>query len=377
MAIEKAKISSGELFALLVSAPVGGTIFTIAGLADRARADAWLAAFAALILAYAVSAVFLAVRPRRPDQSMPDWIVEIGGPYLGAVLNVVYMLFFIIMTALLLRQVVEIVSLAVLPRTPRAVITALLAICSALAARLGIEVTARAAQIYTLFGSVGIAIVLVSIAPYADLRNMQPVLASGLRPVLAGSLPTLACLALSVASVWLAPYVRSKKDLVTSVMWSTAVSGLVIFLLVVTSQGIFGYRGIQRMLVPALTMARAVRIGRVFERIDVIIVGMWLLIAFVSIALYTYLASTQVAWLGGSRHYRPVVLPLTGLICVLSLVLARSDAALSDFITVGAFAPYVLLHTLVIPLLLWVLLKVRRPAGPHEQEPENGTGDAP
>lgn len=370
--MEKAKISTGGLISTLWASHVLGTIFPIAGMATVAKSSAWLSSIMAAVLGLAVVAIWLAARPKDHDTFMADWLCQVCGRFVGALINVVYLLFFLVMCGISMRHIMELVSTAILPKTPNVLILLLFAAAAGIAARMGIEVITRSAQIYIGLSILAFLLIALGVSPYISYDNLLPVLNEGLRPPVVGAIPSIAALSMTGVGIWVAPYLDDKKSMARAALSATAIAGLAIILVTVTAQGMFSYRGMDEMLIPALTVARSVRLGRIVERLDVVLIAGYLLIAFLGITFLIYIATTQVAWLGGTRHYRPLTLPVTVIAATMATVLIRSDAELAAWVNEGSFAGYVLFHTLIVPVVLIVVSFFRRNQLAAESEKKKG-----
>lgn len=370
--MEKAKISTGGLISTLWASHVLGTIFPIAGMATVAKSSAWLSSIMAAVLGLAVVAIWLAARPKDHDTFMADWLCQVCGRFVGALINVVYLLFFLVMCGISMRHIMELVSTAILPKTPNVLILLLFAAAAGIAARMGIEVITRSAQIYIGLSILAFLLIALGVSPYISYDNLLPVLNEGLRPPVVGAIPSIAALSMTGVGIWVAPYLDDKKSMARAALSATAIAGLAIILVTVTAQGMFSYRGMDEMLIPALSVARSVRLGRIVERLDVVLIAGYLLIAFLGITFLIYIATTQVAWLGGTRHYRPLTLPVTVIAATMATVLIRSDAELAAWVNEGSFAGYVLFHTLIVPVVLIVVSFFRRNQLAAESEKKKG-----
>lgn len=372
--MEKAKISTGGLISTLWASHILGAIFPIAGMAEVAKSSAWISSIIAAVLGLVVVWVWLAARPMDHEIFMADWLCHMYGRFFGVLLNLLYLMFFLIMCGIWMRHVMELVSTAILPKTPNVVILFLFAASAGIAARMGIEVITRSAQVYIGFSLLSFFILTIGISPYIHPENFAPVLAEGIRWPIVGAIPSIAALSTTGLGIWVGPYLDDRRSMERAVLTATAIAGLAIIVLTVIAQGLFSYRGMDEMLIPTLTVARSVRLGRILERLDVLMLGTWLLDAFLGITFLIYLAANQTAWLGGTRNYRPLTFPLTILAAAMALVLIRSDAELAEWVNEGSFAGYVLFHTFVVPLVLIVVgffLRAQR-SGKNEQKGDAG-----
>ena len=83
------------------------------------------------------------------------------------------------------------------------------------------------------------------------------------------------------------------------------------------------------MLIP-LSVARSVRLGRILERLDAMMLGAWLLVTFLGKTYLIYLAANQIAWLGRTAT-TGLSRSVTVIITTMAMVLIRSGAELAEW----------------------------------------------
>lgn len=171
-----------------------------------------------------------------------------------------------------------------------------------------------------------------------------------------------------IVALWFFPYVKDRRTLFKGAATALVIIGAFILLIAVYTIGIFGFREVERMLLPALNLVRSVRLGGVLERLDILLISAWLLAIFLRLALFAYLSASQLAWVSQFRKPYRLVFPLTALAALLSLVLANNVVQFGNFISQGGFIPFTYLHTLVLPILLLVVQLLR--PGLHKKTKE-------
>ncbi|WP_263280395.1 GerAB/ArcD/ProY family transporter [Paenibacillus darwinianus] len=186
--MEKARISVKQLFALIMLFEFGTALVVPIGLAGRQ--DVWLSILLALFGGIGLFLLYDFLFRQYPGLPLSGYAREIAGKYIGSLLSLLYVPFFIYLAARDLRDAGDLLATSVFHRTPLFVITALMIVAIVYVLHKGIEVFARTGEIYLMvligLGVLGNIVVLFS--GLIDLKNLHPLLARGWGPVIIGCL---------------------------------------------------------------------------------------------------------------------------------------------------------------------------------------------
>jgi spore germination protein KB len=144
--MEKAKISPGQLAALIFLFEMGTALVVSLGL--KAEKDAWLAILLGLAGGVALFGVYVSLYRRYPELPFTAYAREILGRWIGLPLGLLYILFFIYGAARDLRDGADLLISSVLDQTPLVAVSAIMILIAGYVLHKGIEVLARTAQIY-------------------------------------------------------------------------------------------------------------------------------------------------------------------------------------------------------------------------------------
>lgn len=326
---------------------------------DIAGQDGWLSIVFGVGYGFIVLGLAHFAGPMQTGISMPAWIETVLGTIVGRLVNVLFLLHFIIVLAIAFRHTTDLISIAILMETPTSVLLILLGFPVALGARLGIEVLGRTAFLYLIIAVVSFVLLGLSIGGAVDLGELKPVFGSGAGPVFLGALVPGAFLSELFIVLWFFPYIKERRTLFKGAITALALIGAFTLLLTVYAKGVFGFREVERMLFPALNLVRAIRLGGVVERLDVVLISVWLLAIFLKTALFAFLASRQLAWVAGSTNFRRFVFPLTAVAALLSMGLADNVGRFAEFMTGGGFIPFTFAFSVALPILLIIAKHLR------------------
>ncbi|HLN61014.1 MAG TPA: GerAB/ArcD/ProY family transporter [Symbiobacteriaceae bacterium] len=220
---------------------------------------------------------------------------------------------------MVLRAQAHLVSILFLPAIPELIVAAAIAGVAALAARSGLEVLGRTAE------------VLVLAAPRLDPRSLKPVLEQGWGRPLAGTPLALGYLGICMVMGMFQAYQNHPAKAVHAKLFA-AVLGSV--LLTGSTLGVIALLGPDvagATLFPELSMSREISIADFLERLD----SVWMMIhvgaGFLTVGVLLWAAALGTAQTFGLPQYRQLVVPLALLAVPLSMWLFRNSAALITF----------------------------------------------
>jgi spore germination protein KB len=143
--VEKAKISAIQLFVLMFMFDMGTALVISYGI--DAKKDAWLAILIGMCIGIILFFIYYFLFRQYPNLPLTGYVREIFGKYLGWVIGLLYILYFLYTTTHNIRSFGELLLSSTMPETPllALIILFVLGICYVL--YLGIEVLGRTAEV--------------------------------------------------------------------------------------------------------------------------------------------------------------------------------------------------------------------------------------
>lgn len=265
--MEETKISGGQLFILMFLFELGTAIVIGPGLG--AEKDAWLAVLLGLISGMILFLAYYALYRLYPEQPLTAYAKRILGKYIGSLIGIAYLFYFLYIAARDLRDFGELLTASTYIYTPMFVINAIMILAVAYVLYLGIEVLARTGEVFFFLlmavGVVGTILVLVS--GMIEVQNLLPILENGWKPVL-NAWPVTYTFPFGemIAFTVLLPYLNRPK-LGLRVGWSAmSFSGILLIWVVAMEVAVLGVYVATRSTFPLLSSIGLVNMTGFFQR---------------------------------------------------------------------------------------------------------------
>lgn len=355
----KEKISSLQMIYLLVNV-VGATamVFLPSLVAAVAGRDTWLTPVLATIPGIYVVYVIAALGRLFPAQTLVQYSETILGPWLGRLLGFLYVVFFLHVNGLILREFGELMSSTILPRTPQVALVSLMASLCAFAIYEGIEVLARVMELSYPLMLVLFSFLLVLVAGHMDGTNLLPFLEHGWKPVLLGSLDPVAWRCEVFLLGMLFPYLAKRELARRDGVIAVIAIGFIITVDTLASTAVFGPTT-GRLTYPTFEMVRMAGLGTFLSRLDAIWMIIWIVSIFGKVGLFHFATVVGAANLLKLEDYRPLVVPLSILLVALALGQFDNVAEMTSWI-VGPWIPYAYTFEIIIPTLLLAVARFKK-----------------
>jgi len=317
--------------------------------------DVWLATAFALPLVLLFSTPSLLLALWFPKESLIQCSRTLLGKA-GLLVGILYVWIFFHTGAIALRQFGEFMASVPMAETPLLVFILSIIVIVASLARNGLEVMGRMADIITPVALGTILIVVALVAKEADIKALSPVLEAGIAPVLYGAftISTLSIDNMLIVSMVI-PYLNKPRGVTRIVIGAFIINTVVFMIIIISVITTFGVSQAQLRTFPTLSLMRLVQLGNVIERIEMVHMAIWVLGIILKVAVFCYLAALGLSQFFKLQNYRPLVLPVSALMVVLSIWLFDSIVDLREFSSYKIAPYYSLFFVTGIPLVLAVV----------------------
>ncbi|WP_418790729.1 GerAB/ArcD/ProY family transporter [Phosphitispora sp. TUW77] len=345
------KVSSTQMMFLMVtSIAVTGFLYAVSITSAIALQDAWMSAgLGATLIGLLIAFVCAGLGLYYPDNSIVEYAPELIGKIGGKVIGLLYILSFMHMSAIIVREFGDFLVTLFLPETPLVVFNLIIVLLAAYAIYNGMEVLCRINQLIFPF-FIG-AFIFVALFFYPEVRfyNFLPVLENGIKPVLFASLiPGMWRGEMAVILMFL-PFMNQPRETLKTLIIADILIGLLLTLSAAVNIAVLG---------PLL----AKNMVRFLEQLQPLVFFMWIVGMTIKLAVF-YLASVLGAaqWLN-IKDYRSVIFPLGIFILVYSFALFENSAEMVAFLAKPAI-PYMYIFELIIPMALLAIAFIRKKRG--------------
>ncbi|MFB9757542.1 GerAB/ArcD/ProY family transporter [Ectobacillus funiculus] len=357
--MEKAKISAIQLFAMMFMFEMGTAVVISYGIG--AKKDAWLATLLGMCVAIIVFFIYYFLFRQYPTLPLTGYARKIFGKYPGWIIGLLYILFFLYISARNTRELGELLIASILPQTPLLAITILFVLTICYVLYLGIEVLGRTAEVFivVLFFMGFMGNFLVFVSGNVDLHNLQPFLEYGWKPIITTAFRDTLIFPFTEILVFtmLLPYLN-QPELVKKVWLSSLILGsLALSWTVSLDIAVLSVEEVERSTFPLLSTIRNVNLMEFLQRLDVIVVYTLLITVFFKAAIYLYGALMGMVDLFKLKNHQQILLPTGVILIFLSIVVSSNFAEQTEE---GIFTHYIAIVLLIIiPLLMLIVSLIR------------------
>jgi spore germination protein KB len=357
--IKKEVISGRQLILLVFTFIIAtGTLFLPAFVTKHAEQDAWISVLLGGMVGVVVVFVVTFLGLRYPKMTLIEYSETILGKWPGKLVGLIYILFYLHMTSIMIREVSATIKQTLLPRTSLEVITFIIFIAGVVAVKLGLEVITRANVINLVITYIAMFIVLFLLLKIMNIELLTPILGNGLRPVIQDSVSPAGWFGEVVSIAFLIPFVNKPKEArshsIIGVLWASVTLSIIVALSIM----LFGPKMTSILTFPTLDAVRQINISDYVQRLEIIFLIPWIISNLVKVSFFYYVTELIISKWFKIENGKSLVLPVGIVLGVMSLVLFNSSIELQAFLS-QVWGFYSLPVELGIPIFLLIIEIVR------------------
>lgn len=340
---EGGKINTRQAIGLMVTMVLPTAFLFVTSVTGHlAKQDGWISLLLSILTALLIGWVAVNLSLRFPGKTLFQYVEVILGRWPGKFVAFLYVLWYIHINALIIREYGSFLVAAFMPETPISVFMLLILAISAYAVRNGLEVFTRVNEIILPLILVTVIVTSALATPEMDLKRMLPVyVENGPVPIVKAAFMPAAWMSEIVMLAVLSPYLNKIKDGYKIAATSTLITGTFLIISFVAGIATFGPEVIAGWLFPALNNARVIHLANFLERLEVTVMVVWVAGALVKISVFYWAAVLGSAQWLELKDYRPLVLPV-GIILFATAIMLH-DSILDLFVFLGtAWPPFAL-----------------------------------
>ncbi|OIJ12023.1 spore gernimation protein KB [Anaerobacillus alkalilacustris] len=360
--MEKAKINPFQLFVLMTLFELGSAIVISIGI--DAKQDAWITILFGLCGGLFIFLIYYYLYMQFPDLPLTEYITKIVGNFLGRLIGVLYILYFLYIGTRVLRDFGDLLLTSTLPETPLFVINLLMIATICYVLYLGIEVLARTGEFFLLVLLLMglISVLLIVFSGILDFSNLLPILGNGWKPVIYATFPVVFNFPYGEIIVFtmLLPYLNKQSTTLKVGLLALLFSGMLITSTTIINIAVLGVDITARSTFPLLTTVGKIRVLEFLERLDALVVVTLVVGMFFKVAVFVYAGVIGITEMFKLSNHQKVVLPI-GLIVLFSSLTIASN--FSEHMEEGLYIVPYFLHLpfqVYLPLLFFSITLVRK-----------------
>ncbi|HWO97707.1 MAG TPA: endospore germination permease [Bacillus sp. (in: firmicutes)] len=357
---EKEKISAQQFGILVFLYTIGSTILlSPSGLASIAKQDGWLAAVLGIGIGIIFILIYSALANLFPDMTFVEYSEKILGKWMGKMVSLLFVLFSFIGAATVLFHMGNFLVTQIMPGTPIQVFNATLTLVVILGLSLGIEVFARTSETFLPWVVFLLSFLILSVVPQVDIKNIQPILEDGIKPLMKASLSFTSVAALPcIVFSMIIPHVKKRENVQKVFILSMALGGMVVVMITFLTISVLGTHLTAKSAFPSYILAKKINVGNFLTRIEVIVAILWFITIYYKILLYFYACILGTAQIFRLKSYRPIIVPFGILLFFCSLIVYPNIVYAAEWDST-TWVVYAFTFGFFIPLLLFIIAKIR------------------
>lgn len=360
--MNKISISSYQLFAMTCILQLGTTI--IYGFGGTAGRDAWLGQLLSFALGLLLIFIYIAIMKLNPGLTLVQWFPKQFGNWIGKPIAFLYPLMYLYVVGRIIADIRDMVSTAVLSKTPLIFITGIFAIIIAYCVYGGMENVARLGELFLpivllLFF---IEVILLFGSGVMHFRNIQPVLEHGWGPIWKTVYPSGITQSFGetivFAMFW--PEAKQQGNVLKITFLATCLSSLMIICFDLMAILVFGglFSG---FVYPLYTLLGVISVGKFIENLQMFGVLYFLMTALLKCVVQMYAAVSGIQQLTNMKSYRVLILPSCAISLFLGMTMSRNIAEHVYRQHFELLVPYIWVPMLIVlPTILLIVSWVRR-----------------
>ncbi|RNB89699.1 spore gernimation protein [Brevibacillus fluminis] len=315
--------------------------------------DGWLVVLVSGLVGLLNLYVFLWMERLYPGKNLMEIHQQLLGKVFGGLLNFVYLFYFIDISTWVIREFVDFLLITVEPSTPFFVYAIIALLMAVYATFHGVEVFASVSEL--LFPII-VGIYFISFCLLVNEYHphyLLPVLENGIAAPFRQFLVTETFFGDVMIISMIINHVRKTKF---TPLYATAGIGLTMFFIcsaVVSVVMLVGAETAATLTYPTFSLIQNINIANILDRLDILIITMWMIGVFVKITSY-FMGSVQaLSTILQISNPRAIIIPIALSMIVITRFKVPTFAQLDDVYSAGAW--YFSVFQLAIPSLVLLL----------------------
>ncbi|WNR44146.1 GerAB/ArcD/ProY family transporter [Paenibacillus roseipurpureus] len=361
--VENEKISLRQFKILVFLFSLGSTILIVPSvLTGYAHQDSWMSAVLGVLVGGGILYTYYVLGNRYPNRTLMEYSELILGKWMGKGIGFLFYLYFFLTATLVLRNVGDFITTIIMPETPIQVIHFAFLLIIMLGTGMGLEVIARAAEVFLPWVLLFVSVLLIFLVPQMKYERLLPIFESSTKAILHGSLSVLSIPYLElVVFLMIYPAIYSKLKAGKGFVLGGSFGGLIVITITILCVAVLGWDFTERHTFPSYTLAKKIHLGGFIQRIEVLVAVIWFVTIYFKLIICFYSSVVGLAQLLRLRTYRPFIVPSALVMFALAYVVYPNIIYFRDF-AANTWTPLALTMGFFLPMSLLIVSFFRRPS---------------
>ena len=354
------QINKPQFFLLVISFVYGSSLLMAPGLtASFANQDAWVSMLVALIIGLLLNVVWIMLLKRYDYQSIFTIMENVGGKWLGLLINLLIVFYAIHLAAYIVRNLSNFMVINVVPDSNEWTYQIMIILLAVYSCFYGLNNMARVNEILLPWMLLLFFFSMCLVINQFELNHIKPMFEQSFQVISQGAYSTLGFPFIEVILLGTVfTFVKRKEKLMKGYLLSLLFGGMILVVTVFLTVGIEGPFLVSQQAYSTYSLMRNITVVKLFERIEILIVIVWILGILVKITLSLFAALKGLQHITRHESYHPFLIPIGILMWVMSNEIHRNTMDFTDFVaknwTLWWFTLYLIL---IVTMFIGIALK--------------------
>ncbi|MDQ0971822.1 spore germination protein KB [Neobacillus niacini] len=356
--VEKDLIGIREFFSVIVfMISTKATDMTTTRLFEDTFNAAWMVIIGSFVIILPSIVVLNLILKKHQTKNLLEILQLAMGRYVAFGIGFILFLFLLVNTSVESRSYADQLITMNFPKTPLFILYIALLLFCLWGAKKGWEALGSVAWMIFPYVTIALGILVFLLAKDAVINRIFPLFGAGKWEIAKSSFDNVPIYAEAFFVSMLYPFVKDHKTYSRGLLGSLAYSALMMVILYMSYILVFDSQSVGKITYPFNEATRLVSIGRVITNIETFFLTFWLLVIIVKFAVYLYLVSMLFGYVFNIKEFEHTLIPITILVLLLGLI--PTNQLDNIFILKQKIIMYSKYMLLLLPPLLWLILKVK------------------
>ena len=318
--------------------------------------DVWISVILGGVITITAGLIMVKLSQQFPEKTFYQYIDEILGKWLGGLLSLVIICYFLTTSSFQLRAMAEVIRYLLLEGTPTWAIMMIFMWVSLYLIIGGINPIARLFEIILPLTVILFLVVTFMSFKIFEIDNLRPVLGEGIVPVLKGVKTTALAFSGPEVMLLLIPFMNSPKKAGKALLVGVSIPLIFYVITVVMVIGALSIDGVVMRTWPTLDLIRSFEVaGLIFERFESLLLVVWIMQIFATFTITFFAAALGLAQIT-KKSIHPFMFGLLPILYILAMI----PKNINDLFKQGDFVGNIAMFLFgLLPLLLLIISRIK------------------
>ena len=305
-------ITSKQCISVIIVTLISSYLIWLPGI--QAGPDVWLSYIIALIWILPFLFIHDSMLKMFPGKDIFDILFLTFGKLVGSVISLLYLCEAFVLGTVVMEDFNEVIIHSSLPETPNLFPVLCITLIIILIAKSGMDIIGKWSEVVIGFMVIALVIAFLALVKDIKLNNLKPILAQGLSPVLQSAISFFSFpLGDVVIFNMVFTKIEYKKQTRIYTTSGILIGGIALMSAIITIS-VIGARRISETYFPLYVAVQRINIQQYIQRLEILIVGLFILGGVVKIAICALAVSRGITKILNFKSYKFIVTPIAFLL---------------------------------------------------------------